>query len=772
MQRERESPRSSRRIHGRSEELVEAIALLAKGERLLTLRGPPGVGKTTLARALVERLALEGRRVFFASLDGVDARAAALATIARALGLSPRTSNEAVVLERIIRQLDTGTATLVLDGVDAIRADARSIVDDLLAETTDLSIVTGSRTALASPLEIVVTLAPLAVDVATALLVERVGRAAPKRTIEPELARELAQRSAGLPLAIEIVAGWVASLGARETLSALREGELALDALDQALDASWTLLGVEERRAFGACSVFRKTFDIEAARAVVGASRAASDLATLVSASLLDVHDTCDGARYAMLEGVRDYAARRAPAEAVDARERLAQHLATCTRPRADLPASWRRLAEERDDLVVAWEHAIDRDPRSALRLAVVLEPSLAAQGPPSLHRAILERSIAASETAGLPELAEAHAAATVDLLYALGRLEALGGHHEASRALLERGIALAERHADGVRTAWLIAHLAMSLRALGRVDEAAALVERARAVESREADARLHATVERAAGALHLAGGRLEPAGEAYRRAGVAARAASASRLEGLALLGSGQVHLARGDLDAASSAFAEARSCFEIATDARHLARLAVHEGAVALRRGDVTDAEERFARALDDVVLQDDVEGELEARLGLVRAARARDDTRLAERRLDELALGVRRTDDVSWKRRLAELGEAIASRDAIVLTLTRDGRSFELGSRAVDFGRRGPLRRILLALAERRRAPDRALSVAETLAVGWPGERMRHESGAARVYMAIRRLRMLGLEPILRTSDAGYALDESVAIVWRD
>ncbi|NOU33915.1 MAG: hypothetical protein HOO96_38980, partial [Polyangiaceae bacterium] len=150
--------------------------------------------------------------------------------------------------------------------------------------------------------------------------------------------------------------------------------------------------------------------------------------------------------------------------------------------------------------------------------------------------------------------------------------------------------------------------------------------------------------------------------------------------------------------------------------------------------------------------------------------------RGDLRLAERRLDELDAAMRATDDASWGGRTAALRAALAPgprRPRITVELSRDGRWLGVAARTFDLTRRGPLRLVLVALAElRERAPSQALSVAEVQAAGWPGEKMHRDSGAARVYMAVRRLRMLGLESALRTSDAGYAFDESVEIVWRD
>ncbi|MEL6179185.1 MAG: hypothetical protein AAFS10_09530, partial [Myxococcota bacterium] len=53
--------------------------------------------------------------------------------------------------------------------------------------------------------------------------------------------------------------------------------------------------------------------------------------------------------------------------------------------------------------------------------------------------------------------------------------------------------------------------------------------------------------------------------------------------------------------------------------------------------------------------------------------------------------------------------------------------------------------------------------------ELVEIGWPGERLVPESGAMRVYTAIRALRRLGLEPLLLTRDGGYQLHPSWSMV---
>jgi tetratricopeptide (TPR) repeat protein len=91
----------------------------------------------------------------------------------------------------------------------------------------------------------------------------------------------------------------------------------------------------------------------------------------------------------------------------------------------------------------------------------------------------------------------------------------------------------------------------------------------------------------------------------------------------------------------------------------------------------------------------------------------------------------------------------------------------------GGARVSLARHGSMRRVLDALVARRLdGPGVATTADELLATGWPGERVRYESGLLRVYTTIRRLRRLGLEGVLLTRDDGYLLDPHAVFVRGD
>jgi hypothetical protein len=114
------------------------------------------------------------------------------------------------------------------------------------------------------------------------------------------------------------------------------------------------------------------------------------------------------------------------------------------------------------------------------------------------------------------------------------------------------------------------------------------------------------------------------------------------------------------------------------------------------------------------------------------------------------------------------------EAPPSKHAGSLVVGRDARWMQTpGGGRVDLVRYGPVRRLLDRLVVHRLdRPGEALSAEQLIEAGWPGERMRHTAGLLRVYSAVRRLRRLGLEPVLATRDDGYLLDPHAHVARAD
>ncbi|MBM4358868.1 MAG: hypothetical protein FJ096_12260 [Deltaproteobacteria bacterium] len=106
------------------------------------------------------------------------------------------------------------------------------------------------------------------------------------------------------------------------------------------------------------------------------------------------------------------------------------------------------------------------------------------------------------------------------------------------------------------------------------------------------------------------------------------------------------------------------------------------------------------------------------------------------------------------------------------DAVRETSARiavDGSWFEVGGVRGDISRRPVLRRVLAALvAHLAEGQARPLTMQEVLAAGWPNERCVRDSGAARVYQTIKRLRQVGLGSLLDHDGRGYWLKGSPAI----
>ncbi len=322
-------PMERTELIGRDQELAEIVGLLDR-HRLVTLTGFGGMGKTRLAAAAAAEASHRyPDGVFFVGLapldDGSQVGAATFEAVGIAAGNLGGDVSPHVAAARALCGLD---ALLVLDNCEHVVDDIAELVDELLDLGERPAVLATSREALDIEGEHVHRVAPLAVDEhgtgpAVELFVQR-ARAAGRDVdaADPAVAR-IVRRLDGMPLAIELAAARSATLDLSDLADRL---DRELDVLGsrrrrgrhQSLDAvlrwSWDLLDEPSRTLLSELSTFAGGFTLEAAEAVCRDPDAVVErLDGLARGSLVDPSTAPGGARYRMLEPVRQFGSRHLP---------------------------------------------------------------------------------------------------------------------------------------------------------------------------------------------------------------------------------------------------------------------------------------------------------------------------------------------------------------------------------------------------------------------------------------------------------------------------
>jgi tetratricopeptide (TPR) repeat protein len=222
------------------------------------------------------------------------------------------------------------------------------------------------------------------------------------------------------------------------------------------------------------------------------------------------------------------------------------------------------------------------------------------------------------------------------------------------------------------------------------------------------------------------------------------------------------GQNELERGDLKAARDHFERAVQVLAEVGDRRWVAHFrAAHAAVETLLDRKILGQElfEEAARELDSAGKGDDAlvfEGWRAIASGQAEQAQAL----LAKRPANQ---------HFHWRAVCRVVG-ALQEKPAMLrLSIAADARWFELGGERVSLARRGSLRRILLELVRTHETdPASAIGVAELFEAGWPDQRIRADSSAHRVHVAMATLRKLGLGDLLVTHSEGYALERNVRV----
>ncbi|HLZ84742.1 MAG TPA: winged helix-turn-helix domain-containing protein, partial [Caulobacteraceae bacterium] len=401
-------PAALTRLFGRAQVIDDLRRHLAE-ERLVSVVGPGGVGKTSVAVALAHQVA--GGSAWFADLAPVSDAALVPTAVLETFGLAASPDN---MLGALAHRLDGKTVLLVLDNCEHLIEECASIAEALLGAIRGLRLLATSREPLRAAGEWVLRLPALETPddettleralscSAVQLFVQRVASSNDFSLTEETLPSvvDICRRLDGMPLAIELAAAAVSTLGVRGVAQRLREQtELPglgrrMAAARQAtlratLDWSYRLLSPGEQRALRRLAVFQAAFTLESAAAVAGPGGAGEApilalLAGLAEKSLLSVDLNHEGARYRLLQTTRTFAlARLTPREMGATRARHAREmrrLAEATDKAwgmGDSEEARRDSADLIDDLSAAIEWALSPlgDTNTAVDLVVAATP-------------------------------------------------------------------------------------------------------------------------------------------------------------------------------------------------------------------------------------------------------------------------------------------------------------------------------------------------------------------------------------------------------------
>ena len=630
---------------GRAEAMSEVKQLLRQN-RLVTLTGTGGCGKTRLALQVgAEVLEDHPEGVWFVELAAVSDPGAVPQAIALALGLrdsaaqlgrGPGSSPEPrrPSLATVTQHLGGSRALIVLDNCEHLVARCAEVAESVLTACPNVSILATSREILGARGELTWRVPSLSTPDPAALpplsglpAFESVGLfIARARLHQPDFAltptnaiavARICHRVDGIPLAIELAAARVMAFSVEQVAERLASQFDVLSGgartvlsrqqtLRAAIDWSHRLLDRDEQVLFRRLSVFVAGWTMDAAEAVcpgrpLSSPRILDLLSRLVDKSLV-IHDTPEQRpRYRLLDTIRQYALEKLDdaGEAAGLRDMHADwhvSLAESAEPELSGPAQvdWlNRLEAEHDNLRGALGWTLTRDGDHAQRLATALAPFWFYRGHFTEARKWLDQALArASDDAALRSRA----------LTAAGRLAVEQADYDVAARHQTEALAIARATGDQVTTANALRRLSMVRDFSGDTGGARELLEEGLEVARASGDPRITSAALIDLGQHSIRARNLDQARLILDEGLSIARRIGHQRNIAESLLALGEVESLRGDGAAALTLLEEgldiARDLGEKAQTASFLGLL----GDLAQARGDLDAAAALQLEALE--------------------------------------------------------------------------------------------------------------------------------------------------------------------------
>ncbi len=502
---------------GRETEVAEIAALIA-ANRLVTLVGSGGIGKTrTSLQVAANDLDGSGDGVWFIELAPLTSGEYIPRAVAQAMNLALPAEGDA--LESLVRMLKGKDALLVFDNCEHLVEDAARVIAALQRGCPRLHIIASSRQGLGVAGEVTYRMPSLSIGGSIGLFVER-ARAVEQRFAvtdenEPSIV-EICRRLDGIPLAIELAAARVKMLSPRQIRERLDERFRVLtggsrdvlprqQTLRALIDWSHDLLDEREHALFRRLGVFVNGFTLEGAVAVgIGDDLDELDvfdvLASLVDKSLVLAEPDGDTLRYRLLESTRVYAREKLEraAEHESAAEAHARYLHDRfidMRSRFDRSGRstelYDALAAELEDVRAAFDWSVDCD--------ATLGGELLVAGAPGLIFAGLQAESAARARAFVDRLGDNPPRLLAQLWIAMSLLMFAMLRTPESMSAARRGVEYARVAADPLVLAEALTQFAGPAAITQQFEAGTRALDEAQAIPNLSAYVRLRASSARA---------------------------------------------------------------------------------------------------------------------------------------------------------------------------------------------------------------------------------------------------------------------------------
>ncbi len=547
---------------GRSEALRALAQHFDAGQRLVSLLGIGGIGKTRLSwRYARQWLGEYPGGAWFCDLSAAQGTDGIVYAVAQALELALGKTDPIQLIATAIAE--RGRCLVILDNFEQVARYAEATLGVWLQQAPDARFIVTSRELLGIAGEQALLLAPLDLPEAELLLRERMAAAGlhlPLAAVEADAVAPLVELLDRLPLAIELAAArarvmppseLLARMGERFKLLATHHGRHDRQAtLRATLNWSWDLLSPAEQLALAQCAVFEGGFTLKTAEAVIDLSTThnapwvADVVQALVEKSLLR---RSDSHRFDMLRSVHDYAAQRLAASPMQsaAMHRHWQHFAAL-----DEQAAIANRCIEAENLVAAGRRALEAaDLEAAADALVAAWAALNLTGPFSVA---IERADALYRAAWPQAMSAALTARWVS-----GSARYLAGDVAAAQQDLELA---AQPGSNLIQQSRALVALGQLERSVGHLQRADELLSRALACASAAADSGLMCRAYNALGILRLSQGRLDDALQSFTTGLGAARLTNDLKQQASLLGNIGVVERRRGNDAAALQHYQEA--------------------------------------------------------------------------------------------------------------------------------------------------------------------------------------------------------------------